>query len=91
MFRGNLSIPYSGVKQSLKTGPACFPETSVNSYQSTMRNIPEERRSPPKILDAIKGQRDLMVKTEQFSACSTHGDLRDGQKMLLESHTEEPI
>jgi len=26
-------------------GPIVFPETSVTNYQSTLRNIPEERRS----------------------------------------------
>jgi hypothetical protein len=26
----------------LKMGPIGFPETSVNNYQSTLRNIPEE-------------------------------------------------
>jgi hypothetical protein len=30
---------------SLKVGPICRTETSVNSYQSTPRNIPEEWRS----------------------------------------------
>jgi hypothetical protein len=29
----------------LKMGPICCPETSVQNYQSTLRNIPEERRS----------------------------------------------
>ena len=29
----------------LKMGPMCFLETSVTNYQSTLRNIPEERRS----------------------------------------------
>jgi hypothetical protein len=29
----------------LKMGPTCCPETSVNSYKSTQRNIPEERSS----------------------------------------------
>ena len=32
-----------------------------------------------------------MVESEEFSACSTHGDLRDGQKILLESRKEESI
>jgi hypothetical protein len=50
-----------------------------------MRHTPEERSSPWKILGAIKGQRDKMVERKMFSACSTHGDLRDGQKILLES------
>ena len=26
-------------------GPKCFPETSVNNYHTTPRNIPEDRRS----------------------------------------------
>jgi hypothetical protein len=29
---------------SLKMGPICCPETSVQSCQSTLRNVPEERR-----------------------------------------------
>jgi hypothetical protein len=29
----------------LKMGPICCPETSVQNYHSTVRNIPEERRS----------------------------------------------
>jgi hypothetical protein len=27
-----------------------------------------------------------MMESEKFSACSTHGELRDGQKVLLESY-----
>jgi hypothetical protein len=27
-----------------------------------------------------------MVENEKFSACSTHRELRDGQKVLLECH-----
>jgi hypothetical protein len=30
--------------------PIGYPETSVNNYQSTLRNIPEERKSHLKIL-----------------------------------------
>jgi len=29
---------------SLKMGPICCPETSVNNYQSTLRKFAEERR-----------------------------------------------
>jgi hypothetical protein len=29
----------------LKVGPKGYPETSVTNYQSTLRNIPEERGS----------------------------------------------
>jgi hypothetical protein len=49
-FRESLSVPYSA-KQSknknswpLNMGPTSYTETSVNSYQPTLRNIPEERR-----------------------------------------------
>jgi uncharacterized protein YodC (DUF2158 family) len=42
-FRGNLSVTSSEVQ--VKMGPIGCPETSVNNYQSTLRNIPEERRS----------------------------------------------
>jgi hypothetical protein len=45
-FRDNLSIPYLLVKSpSRKVGPIRCPETSVNHYRTTPRNIPEERRS----------------------------------------------
>jgi len=30
---------------SLKMGPTCGPETSVNNCQSTLRHFPEERKS----------------------------------------------
>jgi hypothetical protein len=45
------SVPFLRVKISswtswpLKMGPISCPETSVNNYHSTLRNIPEERRS----------------------------------------------
>jgi hypothetical protein len=52
-FRDNVSVPYSRGKNGfsswtswpLKTGPIGCPETSVQNYHSTLRNIPEERRS----------------------------------------------
>jgi len=31
-----------------------------------------------------------MVESEEFSACSCHGDLRDGQKILLETTKRSP-
>jgi hypothetical protein len=46
-----LSFQSSRVKKSKKTswpfkmGPISYPETSVHNYHSTLRNIPEERRS----------------------------------------------
>jgi hypothetical protein len=40
-FRDNLSVPSSRVKDQ-RIG---CPETSVQNYHSTLRNIPEERRS----------------------------------------------
>jgi hypothetical protein len=49
-FRDNVSVPSSKVKRSswiswpLKMGPICCPETSAIDYDSTLRNIPEERR-----------------------------------------------
>ena len=43
-FRGNVSVPSSRVKKSLKMGPIRCPETSVNDYHSTLSNTPEERR-----------------------------------------------
>ena len=47
---GQLSVPPSEVKYSwtawpLKMGPIDRPETSVINYLSTLRNVPEERRS----------------------------------------------
>jgi hypothetical protein len=35
----------SWISRTLKMGPIGFPETSVQNYHSTLRNIPEERRS----------------------------------------------
>jgi hypothetical protein len=49
-FRKNLFVPSSTVKQGpLKMGPIDCPETSVTNYRSTLRNIPEERRSQPEL------------------------------------------
>jgi len=48
MFRDNLSVPSSGVKNPesriLKMGPIGCPETSVTNYYS-LRNKPEKRIS----------------------------------------------
>jgi hypothetical protein len=41
-FRANLSFPSS---RDGKMGPIDCPETSVQNYHLTLRNIPEERRS----------------------------------------------
>jgi hypothetical protein len=49
-FRGKLSVPSSGGQKvpwtywALKMGPIGCPETSVQNYHSTPRNIPEDRR-----------------------------------------------
>jgi hypothetical protein len=49
-FRGNLSVPSSGVKQSnknagpLKMGPICCPEASVRDDNYRLRQIAELRR-----------------------------------------------
>jgi hypothetical protein len=43
-FRDNQSVPSSWVKKSLKMGLIGCPETSVQDYLSTLRNISEERR-----------------------------------------------
>ena len=51
LFRrlGNLSVPWSRFKKykkatwPLKMGAICCPEKSVQNYNSTLRNIPEER------------------------------------------------
>jgi hypothetical protein len=46
-FRDNVSVPFSRVKsprRPLKMGPIRCPETSVNNYHMTPRNIPEDRR-----------------------------------------------
>jgi hypothetical protein len=47
-LRDSLSVPFSGIQKSKKTiknGKANCPETSINIYQFTLRNIPEERGS----------------------------------------------
>jgi hypothetical protein len=49
MFRDNLSVPCSSVKQStarpLKMKPIGCPETSALNYRSTLRKMPTTRRS----------------------------------------------
>ena len=49
MFRDNLSVLFSGVKQfdldCLKVGQIGCPETSAHNCQSTLRDLQEERRS----------------------------------------------
>jgi hypothetical protein len=42
---GYLSTFRDDLSGALNMGPIGCPETSVNSYQSTLRDIPEERRS----------------------------------------------
>jgi hypothetical protein len=50
MFRDNLSVPYSRIRQSKKTtwplkmGPIGYPETSVRNCHSALPKITEERR-----------------------------------------------
>jgi hypothetical protein len=48
-FRDNLSISpiFKGqeIQEPLNMGLIACPETSVQNYDSTLRNIPEERRS----------------------------------------------
>jgi hypothetical protein len=51
-FRDNLSVPWKVKKKTffldlltLEDGPTGCPETSIQTYHSTLRNIPEERRS----------------------------------------------
>jgi hypothetical protein len=58
-FRDNLSVPSSRVNKSsswaywpLKMGPIVCPETSVQNYYSTLRNIPEERRSQQAVISS---------------------------------------
>jgi hypothetical protein len=50
-LRDNLAVPSSRVGKS-KIGPIRCPETSVKSYHSRLRNIPEKRRS--QLQNAIK-------------------------------------
>jgi hypothetical protein len=45
---GSLSVPFSGIqkpKKTIKNGTANCPETSINIYQFTLHNVPEERGS----------------------------------------------
>jgi hypothetical protein len=44
-FWDNLSVPSSRAKKSLKMEQIGCPESSVQNYHSTPRNIPQERRS----------------------------------------------
>ena len=55
-FRGNQSVPSSGVKKSKlswpsKVEPKGCPRTSARNYQHKLCNIPEELRSPFKSSD----------------------------------------
>ena len=45
-FRDKVSAPSSRDSRPLKIALISCPETSVRSYNYTLRNIPEERRSP---------------------------------------------
>ena len=46
-FWDSPSVPYSGFKM----GPVGCPETSVINYHYSLRNIPEESSSSPRLLD----------------------------------------
>jgi hypothetical protein len=45
----------------LKMGQICCPETSVNNYQSTLRNIPEEPRSYIDKAGCVRAVKDYAV------------------------------
>jgi hypothetical protein len=44
-FRDNISVPSSWTSWPLKMGLIGCPETSLQNYHPTLRNIPQERRS----------------------------------------------
>jgi hypothetical protein len=45
-FEDNLSVPFARVEQSKqKMGTMGYPEMSEGNYHSTLRKVPEERRS----------------------------------------------
>jgi hypothetical protein len=54
-FRDNVSVPSSRVKKSKKMGPIRCPETSVNSYHTTLCKILEELRSQLKLCGQNSG------------------------------------
>jgi hypothetical protein len=62
-FRDSLSVPSSWVKLdiSLTMESNGYPETSVTNYHSTLRNIPEERRSHLHRGGSLKSQYSRLV------------------------------
>jgi hypothetical protein len=71
-FRDNVSVPSSRVKKSkkpswlLKMGPIGCPETSVQSYHSTLRNIAEECRSPQFFLSSLMNSFCFLVSNLHY-------------------------
>jgi len=53
MFRDNASVPSSGVR------PLSFPAKSVTIYQSTLLNIPEEKK-------VFKNGINIFIKIKHF-------------------------
>jgi hypothetical protein len=69
-FADNLSVPYSKVKQpKKKIGSIIGPETSVTNYQSTLRNITEERRPHLQRGGSLKPR-----KTDGINICDDEDD-----------------
>jgi hypothetical protein len=67
-----LALPYFSTKSRktwtswpLKMGPILCPETSVQAYHSTLRNIPKERRPHPHRSRSLKSRK----LTKLFSPC----------------------
>jgi hypothetical protein len=57
--------PFFSYSWSLKMGPIRFPETSVNNYHTTPRNISEERRSHQHRGGSLKSRMGLLVCHEE--------------------------
>jgi hypothetical protein len=64
---GKTCMEYSKSKVGkYKMGPVRCPETSVNNYHTTPRNIPEERRSRSELCMLILGETPRNLETAKY-------------------------
>jgi hypothetical protein len=62
-------------------GPICCPETSVNNYHTTPRNIPEERRSHKHRGGSLKSKLFVFIVINNcFVIQETQQDVQDKSK-----------
>ena len=96
MFQDNLSVPYSRVKHSNEDGNDRLPQ-NVGNNESTLHNIPEERRSHLHCGRSLKSSRKrgklilyyqvemLCSESRKHEWCITEGDDNDQALNLLRS------